>query len=117
MDYSTVIWYLAIVGAGGLVLIALTNIFTQVLKKIINKEEFPAQAIVFVIAEVLTVLTAAILASILHIHMLWYYWVLAVIAGVLVAYGAIFGYDNLYKQLITAVKNLIAAIFGRGEQK
>ena len=96
-----------------MVLIALTNIFSQVLKKIVNREEFPAQAIVFGIAEILTILAMVIACAILHIQILWYFWILAIVVGVLVTYGAIFGYDNLYSQIGTAVMNLLDAIFKR----
>ena len=116
MDYSTIIWYIAIVAAAVMVLIALTNIFAQVIKKIINRDNMPAQALVFAIAEVLTFLAMAIICAILHIHALWYFWVLAFIVGVLVTYGAIFGYDNLYSQLGTAITNLIKAMFKGGDQ-
>lgn len=116
MDYSTIIWYIAIAAAAVMVLIALTNVFTQVIKKIINRDNMPAQALAFVIAEALTFLAVAIICAILHIHALWYFWVLAFIVGVIVTYGAIFGYDNLYSQLGTAMANLINAIFKKGEQ-
>lgn len=113
--YETVVFYAAIMAAVVVVLIALTNIFSQVLKKIVNREEFPAQAIVFVIAEILTILAMVIVCAVFHVQILWYFWILAIVVGVLVTYGAIFGYDNLYKQIGTAVKNLIAVIFKREE--
>lgn len=101
MNYESVMWVLTVVVATVLVLIALTNVFAQV--------------VVFVIAEALTYLTMAIMCSILAVQILWYYWVLASIVGVLVTYGAIFGYDNLYSQIGTAVMNLIQALFNRKE--
>lgn len=84
-------------------------------EKLINREKYPAQVVVFVIAEALTYLTMAIMCSILAVQILWYYWVLAFIVGVLVTYGAIFGYDNLYSQIGTAVMNFIQALFNRKE--
>ncbi len=110
---ETAVFYAAIFAAAVMVLIALTNIFSQVLKKIVNREEFPAQAIVFGIAEILTILAMVIVCAILHIQILWYFWILAIVVGVLVTYGAIFGYDNLYSQIGTAVMNLLDAIFKR----
>lgn len=115
MEYANIMWYLAVMAAAILVLIALTNIFTQVLKKIVNRAEFPAQAIVFLIAEILTFLAMAIVCSALAVQILWYYWVFAFIVGVLVTYGAIFGYDNLYSQIGTAVKNLIKVLCKKEE--
>ena len=110
---ETAVFYAAIFAAAVMVLIALTNIFSQVLKKIVNREEFPAQAIVFGIAEILTILAMVIVCAILHIQILWYFWILAIVVGVLVTYGAIFGYANLYSQIGTAVMNLLDAIFKR----
>lgn len=101
MNYESVMWVLTVAVAAVLVLIALTNVFAQV--------------VVFVIAEALTYLTMAIMCSILAVQILWYYWVLAFIVGVLVTYGAIFGYDNLYSQIGTAVMNFIQALFNRKE--
>jgi quinol-cytochrome oxidoreductase complex cytochrome b subunit len=115
MNYESVMWVLTVVVAAVLVLIALTNVFAQVVKKLINREKYPAQVVVFVIAEALTYLTMAIMCSILAVQILWYYWVLAFIVGVLVTYGAIFGYDNLYSQIGTAVMNFIQALFNRKE--
>ncbi|MDD2952505.1 MAG: hypothetical protein PHC95_04990 [Parabacteroides sp.] len=117
MTYDKIIFYLAILLAGVTVLIGLTNIITQLVKKIINREEFPAQAIVFLIAEVLTFLTVIIGCTIAGITMYWYFYVVTFILGALVAYGAIFGYDNLYTQLLTAVKNLINVIFKKEDSK
>lgn len=113
MNYESVMWVLTVAVAAVLVLIALTNVFAQVVKKLINREKYPAQVVVFVIAEALTYLTMAIMCSILAVQILWYYWVLAFVVGVLVTYGAIFGYDNLYSQIGTAVMNLIQTLFNR----
>ncbi len=111
MDYATVIQFVAIGAAVVLLLIALTNVITQVIKKIVNRENCPAQVVVFIIAEILTILTMVIACAIMHWNIYWYYWPLTIIVGILVCYGAIFGYDNLYKQLSTALKALIEAIF------
>lgn len=111
MDYATVMQVSAIIAATIVLLVVLTNVISQVLKKIINREKYPAQAVVFVIAEVLSLLAMGITCSIMKWHIFWYYWPLAIIAGILVCYGAIFGYDNLYKQLSTAIKALIEALF------
>ena len=110
---ETAVFYAAIFAAAVMVLIALTNIFSQVLKKIVNRETFPARAIAFGIAATPTILAMVIACAILHIQILWYFWILAIVVGVLVTYGAIFGYDNLYSQIGTAVMNLLDAIFKR----
>ena len=113
MSYEITMLYLTIGAAAIFVLVLLTNIITQVFKNVINKENCPPQAVVFLIAEILTFLTMAIVCAVVGIQILWYYWVFAFIIGILVAYGAMFGYDNLYQQVFTALKALIAAIFGK----
>ena len=100
----------AITAAAVFVLVALTNIISQVIKKIVNRENCPAQVVVFIIAEVLTILTMVIICTVMHLHIYWYYWPATLILGILVCYGAMFGYDNLYKQLSTAIKALIEAL-------
>jgi len=114
MSYETAMLYLTIGAAAIFVLVLLTNIITQVIKNIINKENCPPQAVVFIIAEILTFLAVAIVCAVMGMQILWYFWVLAFIVGIMVAYGAMFGYDNLYKQIFTALKSLIAALFGKG---
>ena len=113
MSYEMTMLYLTIGAAAIFVLVLLTNIITQVFKNVINKENCPPQAVVFVIAEILTFLAVAIICTVLGMQVLWYYWVLAFIIGILVSYGAMFGYDNLYKQIFVAMKALIAALFGK----
>ena len=115
MDYTAAIQFMAIGAAVLMCLIALTNVFTQVIKKIINRDNCPAQVVVFIIAEILTILAMVIICSIFSVQILWYFWILAVITGVLVCYGAIFGYDNLYQQIGTAAKAIIEALFNKGE--
>lgn len=110
MNYTDITWIATIFAAAVVILIALTNIFTQVIKKIINRDNCPAQVLAFVIAEVLTLLTMVILCTIFGVQILWYFWILAFILGVLVCYGAIFGYDNLYNEIGVAIKALIEAI-------
>lgn len=116
MTYEIVLLLLTVAFASVFLLIILTNLLAQLLKKVVNRNEFPAQAIVFIIAEVLTFLAVIIALQIAGIPALWYYWVLTFIAGCLVAYGAIFGYDNLYSQLYTAIKSVIDIIFRKKEE-
>lgn len=113
MDYTQIVFYLTIFAAGVVVLIALTNILTQLIKKLINREKFPVQVLTLIIAEILTIVCLVALCQILALPIFWYYIVLAFIVGAVVAYAAIFGYDNLYSELMAALKNLLAAIFGK----
>lgn len=45
--------------------------------------------------------------------MTWYYYVLSVILGIIISYIAIFGYDEVYQDLVRAIKT----IFGIGKEK
>lgn len=75
-------------------LVALTNIFVQVLKQLIG-EVLPGSLVAFVVAIVLTLLAFFAWASYTQTAVQWYYIPGAVIAGVLVAYAAMFGFDKL----------------------
>lgn len=87
IDLSTI---LIVVGF----LMALTNIITEVLKKLLW-EKLPTNILVVIIALALTLTTGAAYAQIKSIEVLWYYVVAAVVVGFLVAYAAMFGFDKL----------------------
>lgn len=91
IDIGTI---LIIVGA----LMALTNIITEVLKKLLW-DRLPTNILVVVIAQVLTFATGAAYAQITGVEVLWYYVVAAVVLGFLVAYAAMFGFDKLKQAL------------------
>ncbi|MEA5073110.1 MAG: hypothetical protein VB030_02950 [Eubacterium aggregans] len=86
---------LAIIAA----LVVLTNIITQVIKQVYTAEGVPAQIVVAVVAIVLTVVTMVVVLIILKQVVFWYYYPVAIIVGLMVAYGAMFGYDNLYHEI------------------
>lgn len=85
---------LVIIGA----LMALTNIVTEVLKKVLW-DKIPTNILVVVIAEAITLASGAAYAQMSGILVLWYYVVAAVIVGLLVAYAAMFGFDKLKQAL------------------
>ena len=91
IDIGTI---LIIVGA----LMALTNIITEVLKKLLW-DRLPTNILVVVIAQALTLATGAAYAQITGVEVLWYYVVAAVVLGFLVAYAAMFGFDKLKQAL------------------
>lgn len=92
IDISTI---LVIVG----VLMAVTNIITEVLKKI-TWDKIPTNIMVVVIAEALTLASCAAYAQIMGVAVFWYHIVAAVVLGLFVAYAAMFGFDK-FKQAIT----------------
>ena len=80
------------------VIMALTNIITEVLKQI-TWDKLPTNLLVVIIAEVLTLASGAAYAQINGIGITWYMVVAAVVVGLLVAYAAMFGFDKLKETL------------------
>lgn len=87
MDLSVII---AIVGA----LVALTNIVTEVIKKV-TWNKFPTNVLALIVSEALTIAAGIAYFQANEITAAWYGYVALVILGVLVAYAAMFGFDKL----------------------
>lgn len=85
---------LSIVG----VLVVLTNIITQVLKKL-TWEKMPTNILVVIISMTLTMVAFFAYCQIKTVTVVWYMIVAAVILGFLVAYAAMFGFDKLKEVL------------------
>jgi len=85
---------LSIVG----VLVVLTNIIAQVLKKA-TWEKVPTNVLVIVISMALTLVAFFAYCSIKSIAVVWYMVVGAIVLGFLVAYAAMFGFDKLRETL------------------
>ena len=79
-------------------LMALTNIITEVLKKLLW-DKLPTNLLVVIIALVLTLASGAAYAQIRGIEVLWYYVAAAIVVAFLVAYAAMFGFDKLKQML------------------
>lgn len=73
---------------------------------------FAMQVWVMIVAIASTLITAAAFAQYFNIAMLWYYWVAAIALGFLVCYAAMFGYDNLYKQIMETVQKIRELLAG-----
>lgn len=80
------------------VLVALTNIITQVLKKA-TWEKLPTNILVVVISMVLTLASFFAFCQINAIAVVWYMVAAAVVLGFMVAYAAMFGYDKLMEAI------------------
>ena len=76
------------------VLVALTNIVVEVIKKV-TWNKLPTNIVATVVAEVLTIVAFFAYASYSNMQVVWYSVVSAVIVGILVAYAAMFGFDKL----------------------
>lgn len=84
-------------------LIALTNLTVEVVKKIIPDEKFPTNLLAVILALIFTLMGFFAFASMKEIAIKWYYVVAAIVVGILVSYGAMFGYDKL-KEVIDGLK-------------
>lgn len=93
------------------VLVIVVNILTQIFKSFASKSELPTRVFVLLVSIVLTVATFIAVCQIYSIKIVWYLIVASIVAGFVVAYCAMFGYDNLYGEL----KELIKKLFGASE--
>lgn len=87
-----------------LVLMIVTNIIVEVLKKL-TWERLPTNILVFVVAMAVTLLAFFALCQIMGISITWYMVAGAVILGIFVAYAAMFGFDKL-RQTMEQLKNI-----------
>ena len=96
MDYMSTL--IAIIG----VLVALTNIIVEVIKKL-TWDKVHTNIVATLVAEVLTLVAFFAWTNINSISVVWYYVVAAVVVGILVAYAAMFGFDKL-KEILQGLK-------------
>lgn len=96
-DWSIV---LSIVG----VLVVLTNIIVQVLKKA-TWEKLPTNILAVLVAMVLTVAAFFAYCQIKGIAVVWYMVAAAVVLGFMVAYAAMFGFDKLKEAILQIKQN------------
>lgn len=91
LNFSTI---LTIVG----ILVVLTNIVVQVLKKA-TWGKLPTNILAIVVSMVLTLVAFFAYCQINVIAVVWYMVVAAVVLGFLVSYAAMFGFDKLKEAL------------------
>lgn len=84
------------------VLVVLTNIVVQVLKKL-TWDKLPTNILAVIIAMVLTLAAFFAYCQIKCITVTWYMVVAAIVLGFLVAYAAMFGFDKL-KEALAQIK-------------
>lgn len=92
MDFSVVDISVLITVLG--VLVALTNIIVEVLKKV-TYDKLPTNVVAVLVAIVLTILAGLALFQIKGISVTWYLILALVVLGFMVAYSAMFGFDKL----------------------
>lgn len=86
-DWSVI---LSIVG----VLVVLTNIIVQVLKKL-TWDRLPTNVLAVIVAMVLTLVVFFAWCQLKGVAIVWYMVAAAVVVGFMVAYAAMFGFDKL----------------------
>lgn len=87
IDISIII---ALVGG----LVALTNVITEVLKKV-TWDKLPTNVLALIVAEAMTIVVGLAYFQINDITVVWYMAVALVVLGIMVAYAAMFGFDKL----------------------
>lgn len=76
------------------VLVALTNVITEVMKKV-TWDKLPTNLLAIIVAMTLTLLSGFAYFQVKSITVTWYLIVALVVLGFLVAYAAMFGFDKL----------------------
>lgn len=76
------------------VLVALTNVITEVVKKL-TWDKMPTNVLAVAVGELLTLASGLAYFQIKGIDVVWYYVVALVVIGFMVAYAAMFGFDKL----------------------
>jgi len=87
-----------------LVLMVITNITVEVLKKL-TWGKLPTNILAFAVAMAVTLLVFLAVCQIMGIAVVWYMVVGAIILGVFVAYAAMFGFDK-FRQTIEQINSI-----------
>lgn len=89
-----------------LVLMVVTNIIVEVLKKL-TWDKVPTNLLAFIVAMAVTLLAFFAVCQITGMAVTWYMVVAAIVLGVFVAYAAMFGFDKLRQMLeqLDAIKS------------
>ena len=81
-----------------LVLMVVTNIIVEVMKKL-TLGKLPTNILAFAVAMIVTLLAFFAVCQIMGVALTWYMVVAAIVLGVFVAYAAMFGFDKLRQTL------------------
>ena len=95
-------------------LVVLTNMLTNVIKGLCQVFADHAKLIAPLVAELLTLLATAAYLEIFNVAATWYWYAGGAVAGLVVAYVAMNGYDGLYEDLIKHLKGLAGGGDGNG---
>ena len=98
MDYTFVVN--AIISYGSVLmlvllgLVAAVTMIVEVVKRLVPK--IPTDLVVFVVSIAVSVLALLIYTAVVHITVVWYFWVAAVALGIAVAYISMFGWTRSF---------------------
>lgn len=95
-------------------LVALTNMLTNVFKGLCAVFADHAKIVAPIVAELLTLMATAAYLEIYSVASTWYWYAGGAVAGLVVAYVAMNGYDGLYEDLIKHLKGLAGGANGNG---
>lgn len=87
-------------------LVALTNMLTNVIKGLCEAFANHAKLIAPLVAELLTLAATAAYLEIFSVAATWYWYAGGAVAGLVVAYVSMNGYDGLYEDLIKHMKGI-----------
>lgn len=93
--YTMYATLLMVIGA----LVVAVNIIVEVLKQLVPNEKFPTNIMAIIVSMILTMLAFLAYAQRTGVAVQWYHVAGAVVAGIFVAYGAMFGFDKLKEAL------------------
>ena len=95
-------------------LVALTNMLTNVIKGVCEAFATHARLIAPLVAVALSLLATAAYLEIFSVAAAWYWYAGGAVVGLVVAYVAMNGYDGLYEDLIKHLKGLAGDANGNG---
>lgn len=87
-------------------LILAVQIITEIIKSVFKDKEI-YNLIVFGVSLFLTLVTVIAASQIVPFKLVWYIIVGAIVGSFFIAYGAMYGYDKLFKRVFESVKNAI----------
>lgn len=85
---------ISVMGVLGILAFA-TSLVVDVLEAVIPKlKETPSKLTVIIVALIITIMAAVIYCQIMSLAIYWYYYILAIFAGFVVAYISMYGWDT-----------------------
>ncbi len=89
-------------------LILAVQIITEIIKAVFkDKDNIVYNLIVFGVSLFLTLVTVVAASQIVPFKLAWYIIIGAVVGSFFIAYGAMYGYDKLFKRVFETVKNAV----------